>query len=51
MVNEGSRGTREILTRFPEEKGLEEGEDHTGIKIGLTPKISHVSDDKKVGLF
>lgn len=51
MTNEGTRGTSEILTKFPEEKGIEEDERHEGIKIGLTPKISHINDKKKVGLF
>ena len=47
----GSRGTSPILTRFPETIGIQPGERHEGIKIGLTPNISHVPNNQKVGLF
>lgn len=47
----GGRGTKAILTRYPEEVGIEPGQRHEGIKIGLTPRISHVPAYNKVGLY
>ena len=50
MAIEGSRGTKDILTRYPEEVGIEADERHEGIPIALTPKVSYITNDDRKGL-
>ena len=49
--SEGSRGTKEILTRYPEEKGIDAGERHEGIKFTQKPtKSDNTQIPERAGL-
>lgn len=48
--NMGSRGTQEILTRFPETVGIQPGERHEGTQINLVPRINNTKFYDRVGL-
>ena len=49
-ANAGSRGTKDILTRFPEEVGIEPGQRHEGTEIALIPRINNTDKEEQRGL-
>jgi len=49
--NKGTKGTSEILTDFPVDSGLEEGDKHDGRITNLVSELaSHVRERDKIGL-
>lgn len=49
-INAGQRGTKEIYTRYPKTKGIEEGEDHSGRQIQLKPTTIRTQGIERPGL-